>query len=138
MDGVPWALDELPRGMHPKPDGDIFGHPPIRKQRIRKPKDLPTINERPAPKSPLSQRHDAYNSTTDLRRVYDGDALTAVKETVISSVVLPVVTENPSASVTSRGNTGGDNTPVDDGSTPRKVHKGQITALAKMLSALKR
>ncbi|THG92801.1 hypothetical protein EW145_g8581, partial [Phellinidium pouzarii] len=31
MTGVPWALDELPRQLHPNPSGDIFGGPPGRK-----------------------------------------------------------------------------------------------------------
>lgn len=102
MDGVPWELDELPRGQHPNPVGDIFGSPPPpRKQRTRKPKDvkLDTINERPAagvPKMAESQRRDASTSTTDL------DGLGS------------------------------------DGEGVRKVQKGQINALAKMLSALRR
>jgi hypothetical protein len=91
---VPWELDELPRQMHLNPVGDIFGSPPTRKQRSRKPKDvLDTITERPgAQKSPLSQ--DASRSLTDLEDV--------------------------------------------DGDGPKKVQKGQINALAKMLSALRR
>jgi len=69
MEGVPWELDQLPRGLHPNPVGDIFGSPPVRKQRTRKPKDLKldTINERPlAQKSPEYLRQDASTSTTDL------------------------------------------------------------------------
>ncbi|KAL0956149.1 hypothetical protein HGRIS_002311 [Hohenbuehelia grisea] len=69
MDGVPWELDQLPRGLHPNPVGDIFGSPPVRKQRTRKPKDpqLDTINERPpAQRSPEYLRRDASTSTTDL------------------------------------------------------------------------
>jgi hypothetical protein len=93
MTGMPWELHELPRQQHPNPAGDIFGSPPVRKPRPRKPKDLKldTITERP-PRSPLSQ--DASRSMTDLE---DGDV---------------------------------------DGQ--RKVQKGQINALAKMLSALRR
>jgi hypothetical protein len=81
--------------MHVNPVGDIFGSPPARKQRTRKPQDghLDTISERPgAQKSPLS--HDASRSMTDLEDV--------------------------------------------DGGGPKKVQKGQITTLAKMLSALRR
>lgn len=95
IDGVPWELDQLPRQLHANPVGDIFGSPPPRKQRTRKPKDnkLDTINERPgSQKSPLSQ--DASRSVTDLEDV--------------------------------------------DGDGPKKVQKGQINALAKMLSALRR
>lgn len=95
LSGVPWELDELPRQLHPNPVGDIFGSPPLRKHRSRKPKDnkLDTINERPgSQKSPLSQ--DASRSVMDLEDV--------------------------------------------DGDGPKKVQKGQINALAKMLSALRR
>ncbi|KAJ7647525.1 kinase-like domain-containing protein [Roridomyces roridus] len=72
MDGVPWELDQLPRGQYPNPpEGDIFGSPPVRQARTRKPKDLQlgTIAERPPPasqKSPEFQRRDAMTSTTDL------------------------------------------------------------------------
>jgi len=97
MTGMPWELDQLPRGMHlNSPEGaDIFGAPPpARKQRARKPTDfkLDTISERPG-MSPKPSRFDASTSTTDL-----GDF---------------------------------------EGS-PKKVQKGQINALAKMLSALRR
>ncbi|EIN11724.1 kinase-like protein [Punctularia strigosozonata HHB-11173 SS5] len=111
MDGVPWALHQLPRGMHHKPEGDIFGSPPVpRKQRTRKGPNSPLnpISERTernaastgGPKSPVSHRQDAATSTTDL-------------------------------------DSGGENDDVADG-TPKKVQKGQINALAKMLSALRR
>lgn len=103
MNGVPWELDQLPRGQHPNPVGDIFGSPPVRKQRTRKPKDvkLDTINERPAAAGKVveSVRRDASTSTTDL------DGLAGGKDEV-------------------------------DG--VKKVQKGQINALAKMLSALRR
>ncbi|KAH9485259.1 Negative regulator of sexual conjugation and meiosis [Psilocybe cubensis] len=106
MDGVPWELDQLPRGQHPNPVGDIFGSPPVRKQRTRKPKDLKldTITERPVvpatsvQKSP-GMRRDASTSTTDLS-----------------------------------GPAGG----KEDVEGVKKVQKGQINALAKMLSALRR
>jgi len=106
MNGVPWELDQLPRGQHPNPVGDIFGSPPVRKPRTRKPKDvkLDTINERPqgssaSQKSPEFRR-DAATSTTDLG---SGGAVEDA-----------------------------------DGHHNRKVQKGQINALAKMLSALRR
>ncbi|KAG6920098.1 hypothetical protein DXG01_010166 [Tephrocybe rancida] len=105
MDGVPWELDQLPRGQHPKPVGDIFGSPPVRKQRTKKTKDLKldTITERPqnaaAGKSLEAQRRDASTSTTDLGGLGNGK---------------------------------------DDGDGIKKVQRGQITALAKMLSALRR
>lgn len=108
MDGVPWELNQLPRGQHPNPD---FGKPPVRKARTRKqpPKDLKldTITERPftstAKRSPEFMRQDASTSTTDL------------------------------GGVSSRGSGS------DDGDWHnKKVQRGQITALAKMLSALRR
>jgi hypothetical protein len=104
MDGVPWALHQLPRGMHHKPEGDIFGAPPVpRKQRTRKVPNSPLnpITERAERQagslSPVSHRQDAATSTTDL--------------------------------------SGADDEGVD---SPKKVQKGQINALAKMLSALRR
>jgi len=105
MNGVPWELDQLPRGQHPNPVGDIFGSPPARKQRTKKNKDpkLDTITERPANlvagKSIEAQRRDASTSTTDLSGPGSGK---------------------------------------DDGEGVKKVQKGQINALAKMLSALRR
>lgn len=104
MDGMPWVLNELPRSQHSNPVGDIFGSPPARKQRTRKPppKDpkLDTITERPPAhgrRSPEYLRRDASTSTTDL-----GNGLTT------------------------------------DADAVKKVQKGQINALAKMLSALRR
>jgi len=105
MTGVPWELDQLPRGQYPNPVGDIFGSPPQRKPRTRKAKDpkLDTINERPAnnggvPRVPENLRRDAATSTTDLT----GDGKEEGSENV------------------------------------KKVQKGQIQVLAKMLSALRR
>ena len=104
MEHMPWVLNELPRSQHSNPVGDIFGSPPVRKQRTRKsPKDLKldTITERPTAHgqrlSPENLRRDASTSTTDLGNGLNTDA---------------------------------------DG--VRKVQKGQINALAKMLSALRR
>ena len=100
--------------MYPNPEDVKFGGPPVRKRRANKPKDLTldTINERPPhARSPLAQRQDAATSTTDLDHIGG------------------------------RGGEGGnrerDGGDVNDGS-PRKVQKGQINALAKMLSALRR
>lgn len=101
--GTPWELDQVPRQQYTNPSGDIFGAPPPRKQRSKKPKDmkLDTITERPpGPKSPESSRKDAMTSTTDLSSL---------------------------------------DSPKDEGEGGvKKVHKGQINALAKMLSALRR
>lgn len=113
---MPWALGE--------PPGDIFGGgPPTRKQRARKQtKDLPTINERPAHhvRSPLSQRADASFSSTDLRR----ESLDEVMSVGSGS-------GREREGEKERGER-------ERGETPRKVQKGQITALAKMLSAFKK
>ncbi|EIW83295.1 Pkinase-domain-containing protein [Coniophora puteana RWD-64-598 SS2] len=104
MTGVPWELYELPRQLHPNPEGAVFGSPPQpRKVRTRKSNlaneisgkgTLDTISERPVPAGYAHVRRDAATSTTDLS---DGE---------------------------------------DDG--PKKVQRGQINALAKMLSALRR
>ncbi|KAM6502409.1 CAMK/CAMK-unique protein kinase [Amanita muscaria] len=103
MTGVPWELDEVPRGQYPFPHGDIFGSPPQpRKQRPRKQKDpkLDTISERPTGhKAAEHQRRDASTSTTDLARLA---------------------------------------TAKDDSEQTKRLPKGQINALAKMLSALRR
>lgn len=105
MNGVPWELDQLPRGMHHNPVGDIFGSPPApRKPRMRKPKDkLDTISERSgmSPKTaiPGSESEEAMRSNPDL-----------IEEVEI----------------------------LDESGVPKKVQKGQINSLAKMLSALRR
>lgn len=71
MTGVPWELYELPRQLHPNPEGAVFGSPPQRKMRTRKSNlaneitnkgTLDTISERPAGYA----RRDAATSTTDL------------------------------------------------------------------------
>ena len=116
MTGTPWELYQLPRQMYPNPDDAKFGGPPVRKRRANKPKDLTldTITERPPhQKSPLGQRQDAATSTTDLDHVGRGGGGDSARE---------------------RERDGSES---HDGS-PRKVQKGQINALAKMLSALRR
>ncbi|KAF8971049.1 hypothetical protein BDZ97DRAFT_1901747 [Flammula alnicola] len=101
MDGVPWELDQLPRGQHPNPVGDIFGSPPLDTINERGPSGSgPTSAGHHHPKSPENLRRDASTSTTDLA-----------------------------------GAAGGKD---DNGEGVKKVQKGQINALAKMLSALRR
>lgn len=109
MDGVPWELNELPRGQRPDPVGDMSGPP--RKQRSRKPKELSlgTINERP-PLSPNSQRSPGLGLGGR-----DAGASTADLSTTMSN---------------------GSSQSDSDG--PKKVQKGQINALAKLLSAMRR
>lgn len=124
MCGVPKELVQLPRQLYPNPEGDIYGQ---QRKRTRKPKDLKldTISERPpgstiaSPHQKLHatglgvvhQRQDAATSTTDLDGIGRGS----------DGVELGASTAN-----------------ANDGATPRKVQKGQIHALAKMLSAFKR
>jgi serine/threonine protein kinase len=94
MNGVPWELDQLPRGQYPNPVGDIFGSPPVRQPRTRKPKDLQlgTIVERPpaSQKSPEFQRRDAATSTTDLSggspREEDGEGPKKVPKAQINAL----------------------------------------------------
>ncbi|ETW80931.1 hypothetical protein HETIRDRAFT_33736 [Heterobasidion irregulare TC 32-1] len=107
MAGIPWELGELPRDMHPNPTGDVFSQPPVRKQRVRKPKSQPldTITERPAmsPQKRVEYGQDAATSTTDLSGLaHDG---------------------------------GRD---VGEEASPKKVQKGQVHALAKLLTSLRR
>ena len=109
--GTPWELYQLPRQMYPNPDDAKFGGPPTRKRRANKPKDitLDTITERPLhPKSPLGLGQ-RQDAATSTTDLDRGDSGNRDRE-------------------------GGDSR---DG-TPRKVQKGQINALAKMLSALRR
>jgi hypothetical protein len=94
MNGVPWELHELPRGQYHNPVGDIFGSPPVRQPRTRKPKDLQlgTIAERPpaSQKSPdFERRVDAATSTTDLSgspREEDGDGPKKVPKAQINAL----------------------------------------------------
>lgn len=115
--GTPWELDQLPRQMHLNPQDVSFGAPPIRKRRgqpMSKPKDgvpsrLDTINE-----STWAQQK------SPLSQRFDASTSTT----------------DLSTSPTSPGGSVAD----DDGlsTSPRKVQKGQVNALAKMLLALKR
>ncbi|TBU29583.1 hypothetical protein BD311DRAFT_266257 [Dichomitus squalens] len=108
--GTPWELYQLPRQMYPNPDDAKFGGPPQRKRRANKPKDLTldTITERPP------------HPKSPLGLGQRQDAATS--------------TTDLGGDGGNRDREGGDS---HDG-TPRKVQKGQINALAKMLSALRR
>lgn len=128
MTGVPWELSCAPRELHDK-SMDIFGAPP-QPQRERKraargkgkqpatsggvKSALEPINERPSNQI----RQDAATSTTDLAaQAHQGQ--------------LPQ--GSGGAGSGGMGGQGGG----DGGEAPR-VHKAQINALAKMLSALRR
>ncbi|KAI6131630.1 CAMK/CAMK-unique protein kinase [Pisolithus croceorrhizus] len=136
MSGVPRELDQFPRH-HGDPMGNDHGQPSQRKARTRKPKDkLDTISERPSgpslgvgvsvhkantPGVVVHQRRDASTSTTDLDGIVRGN--------VNESLDLSAGTARSSSNV---------NVGANDGTTPKKVQKGQINTLAKMLSALRR
>jgi hypothetical protein len=81
MSGVPWELDQFPRHLRLNPVGDIFGSPPPRKQRVRKPKDqLDTIAER-ASMSPraVSDGQEAMESHLEVEQeVVDEDGVPKV------------------------------------------------------------
>ncbi|KAI0645424.1 kinase-like protein [Trametes meyenii] len=108
--GTPWELYQLPRQMYPNPDDAKFGGPPPRKRRANKPKDLTldTINERP--QHPKSPLGQRQDAAT-------------------STTDLDGLARRDSGERESTGSHEG---------SPRKVQKGQINALAKMLSALRR
>lgn len=116
--GEPWELSELPRQMYPDPEKVQFSTPPGRK-RAQKPKNsnLDTISERPGPYPPQSAQHPPATQ--------------------------PAVRMDASTSTTDLSHTAGpSDADTEDShgsaSSPRKVQKGQINALAKMLSALRR
>jgi len=123
MSGVPWELGCAPRELHQK-ESDIFGSPPQPRERKRAARGggkgkqpvtsggvksaLEPINERPHHHAQF--RQDAATSTTDL----------AVQGQQLGSGL------------------GQGQGPDGSGEAAPKVHKAQINALAKMLSALRR
>ncbi|KAJ3891267.1 CAMK/CAMK-unique protein kinase [Lentinula edodes] len=108
MDGVPWELSELPRGQRIDPVGEMSNGPP-RKQRSRKPKELSLGTiSERPPHSANSQRSPGFVGR-------DAGASSSDLNSALSTS-------------SSQG----------DGDGPKKVQKGQINALAKMLSALRR
>ncbi len=151
--------------MHPNPIGDIFGSPPVRKQRTRKNKELgggafggsgglsneggklDTICERGVGVgvgaagvggdggkaqaqetlgNGVGTQRDASTSTTDLA-VVDVSGGAVGKEDV-----------DASGCVGANGGVGANGCVGANGGGVKKVQKGQIHALAKMLSALRR
>lgn len=108
MNGVPWELDELPRQQYHNPTGDIFGAPPARKQRTRKHKDVKLDT---ITERPVGSKAPAAESVR--------------KDAMTSTTDLPA-----EGAAQEEG--------VEGGSGVKKVQKGQINALAKMLSALRR
>ena len=118
LSGEPWELSELPRQQYLEPEKVKFSSPPTRK-RGQKPNasNLDTISERPGPYQHQPSSHSAQPS-------------------------VPKYAVDASTSTTDLGRAAGDGeTEESVGSSPnspRKVQKGQINALAKMLSALRR
>jgi hypothetical protein len=169
MDGVPWELDQLPRGQHPNPVGDIFGSPPVRKQRSRKPlqqqhakdsskkPDLDTITERPSPSMnngnyPFQQhqtqyRHHQQQHSVQTQTQEESTSVSPPLTPVLASPTQPAKAPHPlkksivpeyqrcDASTSTTDLSG---LKEQDSDGVKKVQKGQINALAKMLSALRR
>ncbi|KAH8996405.1 kinase-like protein [Lactarius hatsudake] len=122
MTGVPWELGGPPRELHQKGDMDIFGSPPQPRERKRagrggKGKQPATSGGVKSALEPINERphqvrQDAATSTTDL------------------------AAEQQGSGGQGQGTQGQGQGP--DGGDAPKVHKAQINALAKMLSALRR
>ena len=114
MTGVPWELTEMPRQMHPNPVGDIFGSPPPQRKR--------------------GNGNAARNSKQTTGATKENNKLDTISERPFGQSM------DASTSTTDLGNGGSAGKEGDllDGAGPKKVPKGQINALAKMLSALRR
>lgn len=170
MDGVPWELDQLPRGQHPNPVGDIFGSPPVRKQRSRKPQqqqhakdstmksELDTITERPSPSmnngnysfqqhQTQYRHHQQQQQNAQTQTQEESTSMSPPVSPVMVSPTQPVKASHPlkksivaeyqrcDASTSTTDLSG---LKEQDSDGVKKVQKGQINALAKMLSALRR
>ena len=114
MTGVPWELNEMPRQMHPNPVGDIFGSPPPQRKR--------------------GNGSGARNNKQTTGATKENNKLDTISERPSGQSM------DASTSTTDLGNGGSAGKEGDllDGAGPKKVPKGQINALAKMLSALRR
>ncbi len=129
MTGVPWELGCAPRELHQK-EMDIFGAPPQPRERKRagrggKGKQPATSGGVKSALEPINERphhpqfsQDAATSTTDL------------------AVQAQQGQQQQGSSGQGQGTQGQGQGP--DGGEAPKVHKAQINALAKMLSALRR
>jgi hypothetical protein len=122
MNGVPWSLGQLPRQCHIRPEGDIFGSPPVRKN--NKKQGLSTINERERLASSPPTSPNTYSSW----RSGPKSPADAVSSGSAKSVG---VCKDAATSTT-------DLTGDQDIDGHKKVQKAQINTLAKMLSALRR
>ena len=114
MTGVPWELNEMPRQMHPNPVGDIFGSPPPQRKR--------------------GNGNGVRNNKQTTGPTKENNKLDTISERPSGQSM------EASTSTTDLGNGGsvGKEGDLLDGAGPKKVPKGQINALAKMLSALRR
>lgn len=152
MDGVPWELDQLPRGQHPNPVGDIFGSPPVRKARTRKsPKDkLDTISERPAAHTYSSYAQMMPPTQANAlaqpvlmprvpRKQYNGGAALQQQRsppTQHKTPMQPHLRRDASTSTTDLAGVGGHGKDGGAEEGGKKVQKAQINTLAKLLSAM--
>lgn len=124
MNGVPWSLTQLPRQCHIRPEGDIFGSPPVRKSnKAYQPQGLGTIDERgrlasSPPTSPNSHSSWRTGTKSPGELISPGSKNVGVRKDAATSTT--------------------DLTGDQESDGPKKVQKGQINTLAKMLSALRR
>jgi hypothetical protein len=128
MQGIPWELHELPRQMYVNPQGDIFGKPPPANN---------TNKKKPARTRKGGAGGGSGNGTIG------GAGAKAGLEPISESGMRPAQRTDASTSTTDLGETASIAESVDGASSttsagPKKVQKGQINALAKMLSALRR
>jgi len=114
MTGVPWELNEIPRQMHPDPIGVIFGPPPPQRKR--------------------GNGNGTRNNKQTTGATKENNKLDTISERPSGQSM------DASTSTTDLSSGGGTGKEGDllDGAGPKKVQKGQINALAKMLSALRR
>lgn len=137
MSGVPWELTELPRQLYSDPNGAIFTPPP--RQRPRKPKSqqaLGPIPERPGPADASS------SSSTAAMKASSSHVSSPLAGGSSQKQRMPMYRQDAATSTTDLDGLGlAHDGGSADGSfdSPKKVvQKGQINALAKMLSALRR
>lgn len=144
MSGVPWELTLLPRQLHVRPAGDIFGQPPIPRVNNKHislkqgrvpphPPALDTISEQPTSSQSQSWRPGRQSPPTNIKIIGTGGSGLAsppLAQRRDASTSTTDLTDDPPLSPSSISEDGGDG--------QKKVHKGQINTLAKMLSALRR
>ena len=140
MDGIPWQLDQLPRGMYTNPVGDIFGVPPVRKQRTRKNKELGggalsgsgALSNESGKLDTICERGVGVGGDGGKAQAQEvlGNGVGTSRDASTSTTDLAVVDGLGGADVDASG--------CVNGGGVKKVQKGQINALAKMLSSFRR